>query len=334
MKVAIIGLGGISAVHSKVLMEQGHQIVAVCDVDESRFSAFPQSKHFTDYRQMLEEVAVDGVHICTPHYLHAEMVVECLRRNVNTLCEKPLCISMEEAQRILDAERRSSAILGVVHQNRYNAVSRVAKEFFKENPPITGFATVAWCRGVEYYRSAEWRGRYATEGGGVLINQALHTLDLMQWFLGMPQKVSAVTASLKLQGVIEVEDTVCASFTGEKDFQMFATNCASVDFPVAITVQTEKDVVRLYSNQISINGKLLECGAGQAIESSGTEGEAENKIYGKKCYGEGHSGLIADFYDCIEKGEKFSIDGAEGLAVIRLIETVYQSGGKCIEILK
>ncbi len=334
MKVAIIGLGGISAVHSKILLEQGHEIVAVCDIDPLRFTAFPNSKQYTDYLQMLDEVELDGVHICTPHYLHAEMIIACLRRNINVLCEKPLCINEEEGKRILAAERASSAILGVAHQNRYNATSLFVKKYLEKNPPRAAFATVVWLRGEEYYASAAWRGKYATEGGGVLINQALHTLDLVQWFVGMPQKVCAVAPSLKLKGIIEVEDTVCASFTGQTPFQFFASNCAATDFPIEITIQTEKDLIRTYADKVSVNEEWVALDEEIKQKGDWLERGTEQKNYGKKCYGGGHVSLIADFYDCIEKNERFSIDGAEGLKVIKLIQATYKSNGVELEIGK
>ncbi len=331
MKSAIIGLGAISAVHKKVLLEQGQEIVAVCDNDESRFASFPNSLHYSDYVKMLDEVKPDVAHICTPHYLHADMICECLSRNINVICEKPLCINLNDGERIVQAEKNSKAILGVAHQNRYNPSSAFVKEYLKDNPPKTAMAFVAWNRDKEYYDSGDWRGKQKTEGGGVLINQALHTLDLLQWLIGMPNAVSAVTASLKLKNVIEVEDTVVATFSGERDFQFFATNCASTDFPIEITIETEKDIIRLYSNSVSINGKQVDLSCRLADNNAVANGGC-GKVYGKQCYGGGHSVLIADFYDSVKSGKKFEMNGEEAFKVVRLIEAVYQSKGEKINI--
>ena len=101
MKIAVIGLGVIGAVHMQVLSEMEKDVVAVCDVNESKFSAYPNAKAYTDYKKMIDEIVPDVVHICTPHYLHAEMVVYALDKGVNVLCEKPLCISRDEIEQIL-----------------------------------------------------------------------------------------------------------------------------------------------------------------------------------------------------------------------------------------
>ncbi len=325
MKSAIIGLGGISNVHSKVLLEQGHQIVAVCDNDKSRLEKFPLSKQYTDYLQMIEQTEIDVVHICTPHYLHAQMIIDCLSRGINVLCEKPLCISLEDGEKIVSVAKASKAKFGVVHQNRYNPASVFVKDYLKKNPPLTGIAFVAWNRDKSYYDADAWRGKQKTEGGGVLINQALHTLDLLQWYLGMPSEVSAISTSLKLKEVIEVEDTVCATFSKGSEFQFFATNCAITDFPIEITIKTENDIIRLYPDSVNLNGNPVDLTQVEAKCNS-------RRAYGKKCYGSGHSALFADFYDCVKTGRKFSIDAEEGLKVIKLIRAVYDSKGEKIEI--
>ena len=124
MKGAIIGLGVIAEVHIEVLKNLKIDVCCVCDIDRDKAEKFVaqhkiSSKIYTDYKEMLDLEKVDVVHICTPHYLHADMVIELLGRNINVLCEKPLCIKKSDIPRILEAERSSSATLGVCHQNRY-----------------------------------------------------------------------------------------------------------------------------------------------------------------------------------------------------------------------
>ncbi len=184
IKTAIAGLGVIGSVHARILEENGCSPVAVCDLCAEKCEPYSYAEKYTDYARMLDECKPNIVHICTPHYLHADMIIEALNRNINVLCEKPLCISRDEITRILAAEKKSKAILGVCHQNRYNAENRFVKDYIKDKKIVCATANVVWRRDEAYYRSAEWRGRRDTEGGGVLINQALHTLDLMQWFAG------------------------------------------------------------------------------------------------------------------------------------------------------
>ncbi len=331
MNSAIIGLGGISAVHLKVLKEQRHKIIGACDIDAEKLQNFPAENKFTDYIEMLDTVKPDVVHICTPHYLHARMVIECLNRGINVLCEKPLCINLEEGYQILQAEKNSGAQLGVVHQNRYNLSSLYVKQLLSEESPQTAFATVAWKRDEKYYSSAEWRGKKSTEGGGVIINQALHTLDLLQWLLGMPQQVCASVSTLKLKGVVEVEDTVSAMFYGKRNFQFFATNCADFDYPIQINLKTKNDLINVYTNGVCVNGEKV-----NLINEFPHKilNRVAGGVYGKQCYGEGHYALIEDFYDCVRTGRKFAVDGEEGFKVIRLIQAVYDCQGEKIDIAK
>ena len=158
-----------------------------------------------------------------------------------------------------------------------------------------------------------------TEGGGVLINQALHTLDLLQWFCGFPSEVYANCENYLHKRAIEVEDTVTAVFKGEANFDFFATSCAASDLPVTLELKTENGAVVLLPDCAVANGKTL------AIDESRT-------YFGKCDYGHGHNSLIADFYSCVSRGEEFWINGEEGAKVVKLILAVYESNGKEVKI--
>ena len=150
MKTAVIGVGVIGNVHLEVLLDMGITSVAICDVDESKTSKYPQLKSYTDYKKMLDTEKPDIVHICTPHYLHAEMAIYALERNINVLCEKPLCMNKEEIDAILKAEEKSSAQLAVCFQNRYTPRNIYVKEYLKNKTVTKGFATVFWQRDANY----------------------------------------------------------------------------------------------------------------------------------------------------------------------------------------
>ncbi len=321
MKTAIVGLGVIGKVHAEILAELGAEITAVCDVDESKISNYPYAK-YTEYEKMLKEIKPDVVHICTPHYLHADMIVSALSLGINVLCEKPLCISEEEMTRILEAEEKSSAILGVCLQNRYLPETVYLKKEFEDKKELCGMATLCWNRGKEYYASGDWRGRWKTEGGGVLINQALHTLDLMQWILGYPKSVTANVCNLTLKGDIEVEDTASIIFKTEKGgYNVFATNGSKHEFLVNLNLYGDDRnySVNLSSGKVYIDGETLDFGEGK-------------RFYGKCCYGSGHKGLFEDFYDCVKNKKKFSIDGKEASNVMKIIFAIYQSNNNEINL--
>lgn len=319
MKTAIIGLGVIGTVHMQVLSEMKRSVAAVCDVNTEKFSSYPSIKAYTDYKQMIDEEKPDVVHICTPHYLHAEMVIYALERGINVLCEKPLCISREEIEKILEAERNSTAQLGVVLQNRYNPANEFVKQYLGEEKAVNGYATMVWKRDAKYYAQADWRGKKKTEGGGVLINQALHTLDLLEWFCGEPDYATATISNLTLKEAIEVEDTASVLYTGNANFSFFATNGSKADYDPEITLYTKDGSIRIVSNYVLVNGELKNF-------------ESMTRVYGKGCYGTGHGLLFQHFYDCLETGTKFPIDGKEGSKVIKLILSAYESGGEKVEI--
>ena len=320
MKVAVIGVGVIGNVHLEILLDQGITPVSICDVDESKTAKFPMLKAYTDYKEMLDTEKPDIVHICTPHYLHAEMAVYALERNINVLCEKPLCMSREEIDAVLAAEEKSSAQLAVCFQNRYIPRNRFVKEYLADKKVVKAQASLFWERGESYYNSAEWRGTKKYEGGGVLINQAIHTVDLLNLFCGGFEEITANCSNLSLQGVIEVEDTAALCLYNDSAVCTFvATNASKVSLPIQMSLITEE-------------GTLLEL-VGDDLIIDGEKKDFKNEVfYGKACYGMGHAPLIADFYDCVATGRKFPIDGKEGAKALRIVLSAYESDGKRIKI--
>lgn len=324
MKGAIIGLGVIAEVHIGVLKNLNIDVSCVCDIDREKAEAFVDQhkiscKIYTDYRQMLDKEEIDVVHICTPHYLHAEMCIYALNRNINVLCEKPLCIKYEEIEDILRAVDSSEAQLGVCLQNRYVNINKYVKDLISNDKVIDGFGAMLWSRGKDYYDSAEWRGKWATEGGGVVINQALHTLDLLQWFCGMPHSVNANTSNVNHE-YIEVEDTARARFVYDDGvFEFYASTSHIDNFDIQIMLITPDKRIVITDKNLIVNGKAIE------FETIKTQNV-------KECYGSGHMNLIADYYDCIKNGKHFEIDAYEALKVIKLTLGIYNSKGKTINI--
>ncbi len=318
MKCAIIGLGNIGRVHAKVLSLIGAEIVSLCDTEIERAERIrnefaPSARVYCDYRLMLEREEVDVVHVCTPHDLHAEMVVYLLKRGVNTLCEKPLCINERELDEVLLAESESTAMLGVCHQNRYNPSTVFVKKYLENKKVLGAHGSVVWHRDEKYYRESPWRASKRRAGGGALINQALHTLDLCQMLAGEPNKVVARAENLAHQGIIEVEDTLTAVFSSGADITFFTTTASAVDVPVEVTLKLDGgDAVTLMPHAVLVNGKTV-------FE------EEKRDFHGKSCYGLSHEALVRDFYDCIEHKRDFPITAREASKVLRLIFAAYKS---------
>ncbi len=318
MKTAIIGLGVIAALHVDAIRDAGGEICAVCDIDLAKAEKFVQTHNlkstvYEDYKTLIDKEKPDVVHICTPHYLHADMSVYALEKDVNVLCEKPICIKRSDFERILTAEKNSKAQIGICFQNRYKNTNKYICELLKDQEKISAVASVAWNRGEDYYASGAWRGKKATEGGAALINQAIHTLDLMLAFCGTPKKVWAMQDNFHLQGIIDVEDVITIRALTEKGgFVMTATTASVADMAVLIQIKTPEYNVVMNGNDIYVNGAKL------AIEQD--DGYAI-----KPCYGLGHYPLVQDFYDCITFKRKFKLDASEGLKVMDAVLSIYES---------
>ena len=326
MRVGIIGLGAISPLHIRAILKYGQKITAICDVDSEKRQKVNaefglNAEEYGDYNALLASGKVDVVHVCTPHYLHAEIICAALGANIHVLCEKPLAINYEQLNDIEKAVKNSSATLGVCFQNRYNASVLYLKDFFKGKEITAATANLVWQRDEKYYASGAWRGKKQYEGGGVMINQAIHSLDLLQWFCGMPETVIAHCSNNSLQGVIDVEDTAYGLFSLKNggNFVINATNAAKNCFTIISMFHAGDDTVELSGDNLIVNGKFV-------TKSDGTP------IFGKEEWGVGHNNLIREFYNCLEKGEKFPIDFYEGSKTVKLILKMYESNGKKINI--
>ena len=324
MKIAIIGLGVIGRVHAEALMTLGTPASVLCDLEVEKAESVqktyaPDAKIYTDWEQMLEAEQPDAVHVCTPHDLHASMTVAALQRDIHVLCEKPLCIRKEDIPVILQAEKESRASLGVCHQNRYNTINVFLKKYLSDKEVAGAHGSVVWKRTAEYYASAEWRGTQTREGGGVLINQALHTFDLLMWLFGEPNSIVAMQENFTLKEQIEVEDTIAIRCFGDVNYSFFATVGSSASFPVELNIRlSNQDHLLALPQTVLLNGTVI--------------AEKEIRPLGKECYGDGHIRLFEDFYRCVATGEKFPIDGAQAAKVIRMILGAYESKGEKIDL--
>ena len=327
MKIAVIGAGTIGKLHLKTLDIQGRRAAAVCDIQRERAEALskeyaPGAKIYTDWEEMLRTEKPDAVHICTPHYLHARQVITALGMGINVLCEKPLCAHPHELAAVLEAEKASSAKLGVCHQNRYNESTRFALEILKNSKPISAHGSVCWFRDEKYYRDGEWRGKLNEAGGGVLINQALHTLDLIRYLCSDPKWVRAKADILSPKEGVEVEDTVNAVFGGgDCGFTFFATLNNPCNMPIEITVKLENgDILAVLPDKVTLNGEKI------FIKAN------EDTAGGKAYYGGSHGLLFDDYYSCIAEGRQFPINGEEAAKVMKLIFGVYASEGNTVNL--
>lgn len=323
-KTAVIGCGDVSVVHLQAIESiAGIDLVGVCDTDQARAAATAERygvPPFADHRQLLEATSPEVVHVCTPHDQHVPVAIDCLNAGVGVLVEKPVAHTVAEADRLIAVAREHPDLkAGICLQNRYNAPIRAARALLDSGDlgAVTGgSATVLWHRDPEYYRARPWRGQARNSGGGVLINQAIHTLDLMEWLLGDVVHVRGHTGRYALDGVVDVEDTADAllDHAGGARSVIFATVANVTDSPVTIEIVTEGAVLQIRGD-LTVN---------YADGRTETVAERRASTGGRAYWGVSHELLIADFYRRLADPEPFWIGPQEGARSLRLVDQIYQ----------
>lgn len=328
-KAVIVGCGGIAQVHAQALAAlDGVELCAFADRRKERAEEFAvrygagRAQSYGDLEEMLAVERPDVVHICTPHYLHVPMAVKVLESGGAAFMEKPPAISIQQFEELKNTAGSGNR-LGICFQNRYNASVKKVDELLHAGSlgeVKGGRAFVTWCREAEYYQSSDWRGRRDTEGGGALINQAIHTLDLLLRWLGEPERVEAFMGNRHLQGVTEVEDTVEAylKFPQGRRACFYATTAYMADAPVLIELACEKGSIRLEDERVTV--RYLQ---GDEVVFCLKAGQAAGKAY----WGSGHAACIKDFYQSLEQGTPYAND-------LQSVENTMQVMARIYEVAK
>jgi predicted dehydrogenase len=322
MKAAVVGCGDVSEVHFAALADLPHvELVAVCDRDEARRTAAATAQNvpgFGSVNELLDADLADVIHVCTPHNEHVNIATLALQRGVHVLLEKPLADSVLMGSMLVDAAATSSAMLGVCFQNRYNPTSVAFREALTSGTygkPLGARAQMMWARTADYYRARPWRGTKAGSGGGVLMNQAIHTIDLVQWLLGDVTSIRGTTAALMFGDVIEVEDTAVGVLEHESGVRtnFYATLTHFEHAPVFIEVTCEQAVLVL-------NGDLtvrFPDGRRELLASKDVVSTA------RTYWGASHERLITDFYAGIAAGKPFWINAEEAAKSLKIAQAFY-----------
>ncbi len=332
VRVGVIGCGNIGRVHAMILNEiKQARLCALADIRLHQAEEY--SARFTkgsaavyeNMEDMLENGDLDAVHICTPHYCHVPMAVEALRRGLNVFMEKPSAISRDQFLELLNVSKESRGRLGICFQNRYNETTRKVNELLKEGKPgriLGARAFVTWHRDAPYYTESGWRGKLATEGGGALMNQSIHALDLLLYWLGKPVRTEASMSNHHLKGIVEVEDTLEAYLAfseGQEPVSasFYATTAYAADVPVLLELACENGFVRLEGNSVWY----------QPADSKGSVWWQAPKaaVPGKAYWGSGHEACIRDFYDCMETGKAYPNDLASVENTFNTMMDIYES---------
>lgn len=328
IRVGIAGCGGISNAHIPVLQQlPGVEIRAVCDINPQRAQAAAErtgARIERDFGALVSRDDIDVVHVLTPHYLHAPLAIAALKAGKNVLTEKPMATTLEDARAMVRASRESTGRLAVIFQNRYNPASIALKKLVASGEGgkfIGARASVCWHREAPYYNMSGWRGFMATEGGGALINQSIHTLDLMTYIAGRRiTKVRGHVSTDVLDSSVEVETSCHALGIYEDGARcvIFVTNDYAVDAPVTIEMACENKRWQI------IGDRLYDVTDGIKLILDGAPPTVGDKAY----WGAGHAAQLADFYDCLRTGKPFMLEDAEAYPALNLVKAIQESSAR------
>ena len=337
IRCGVIGIGNMGTAHATTIHEgkiRGMVLSAVCDLKKDRLDfcqeAFPEAARFEDYHKMLETAELDAVIVAVPHPLHAQICADCLSSGKHTLSEKPADISVSRARIAVEAARKSGRVFAIMFNQRTNALFQKAREIVQGGQlgqlKRSVWIITNWYRTQHYYDSGAWRATWAGEGGGVLLNQAPHNLDLWQWICGMPQSVTAFCDVARYHH-IEVEDDAT-----------ILTRYASGATGVFITSTGEYPG----TNRLEISGELgkivLEGGKLRWWKLKVPEEEVRfhsEANFAKIDYDyeelqpevipEAHAAILQNFANAISNGEPLLSPGEDGLNELSISNAAYLS---------
>ena len=342
MKFALIGCGRIAVNHIKAVVNNNLDMVAVCDVDLTHVDILFEKtgynkpvERFECYKKMLEEhPEIKLVAIATESGIHAEIALYCIDKGVNVIIEKPMAMSMADAEEIIRRSNEKKVKVSVCHQNRFNIAvqqMRQALEAGRFGKISHGSINVRWNRNRDYYDQAPWRGKWASDGG-CLFNQCIHGIDLLRWMMG--DEVEEIYGVTKQQyhHYLECEDIGMAVVK----FKNGAVG--TIEGTVNVYPKNLEETLYLFgeTGTVKIGGKSTNNidvwdFADESAEDQKNKGLQEQT---SNVYGNGHTSLYADVIDAIENDRKPYIDAVAGRNAVEMILAIYQSAatGKPVKL--
>ncbi len=331
LRVGIIGCGRISVMHlvSADKLEES-ELVCCCDIIAERAEQTANRygiKPYTDYKEMLDKEQLDAVHICLPHYLHSLVASYAFTKGVNVLTEKPMDVDYKSAENAVKLAEEKGVLFGVIFQCRYNNSAKLVKNALqsgKLGKIISARSTLTWARPDEYYNESDWKGTWDKEGGGVIIDQAIHSIDLVNWMID--SEIESVSVSMANRGhqLVKVEDSAEGLITYKNGvkYGFYCMNNYGCDEPIEIKLLCENGKVTFNYDDAFI------------VYNDGTTEEAhqdENLCEydgGKDYWGFQHIRQIEQFYKACLGKEELEISGKEALKTHKLIMALYDQGKK------
>ncbi|MBQ8551244.1 MAG: Gfo/Idh/MocA family oxidoreductase [Clostridia bacterium] len=336
---AVVGLG-VGMAHVQAAAESKKcELVAVCDLIQAKLDkvkdAYPGTKTYLDFDEVLKDTEIDIVSICLPSAMHADFAVKAMEAGKNVLVEKPIDITVEAAERIEEARVRTGMKAGVIHQNRNNAVMKPIKEAVdagRLGKMVLASFAVKWYRDAHYYIG--WHGTWEMDGGGSLMNQAVHTVDLMQWLMG---DVASIHSTMGIYDHdIETEDMTASviTFKSGAAATFVSTTCAYPGISTDIqlygtggTIEADADILKRWKlrdadDEDEEEEEMLEKygGGNRAVE------KADPTVI------TGHKSMVENMIEAVIEDKDPQILPTEAIKSVRIVNAIYESArtGKTI----
>lgn len=332
LNIAIVGCGRISVCYEDAFQRLSDyvNVVYAVDIDAEKAKKFANKfdcKYTTSFDEILDQ-NIDVVHLCLPHYLHPITAIKAMKSGIHVLTEKPIAISLQDADEMIAVQKETGVKLGVIFQTRYTKSVEMLKQFASEErfgKIISARSSLTWNRPYEYYSGNDWKGTWDKEGGGVLIDQAIHSIDRVRYILG--SEVLWIDGSVHNRchhsctsdgREILVEDAADAAIQFENGciYNLYACNYYSADAPITIEFQCEHGRMGLIQDM----GYYEADGCYTEIRNT-----YETTSVGPDYWGSSHHLQLRDFYESVLNNTPIAIDGLEGRKTLELIKGIYLS---------
>ncbi len=329
-RVGLIGCGNIFPMHAQSLVNTpGVKIVSVCDIKRSRAVKAAKKyrcSSYIDYRKMLEAEDLDVVHILTPHYLHPPMAIEALNNKINVLTEKPISIDPRDGERMVKTAKKNRVKLGVISQNRYNPGSQLVKKNLVNGNLGKVKAVkliVSYHKPEDYYKKSDWKGKLKKEGGGVLIDQTIHFIDVLSWLIDDKVEYIEANVARRMHKSIEVEDMAEGLIKFKKGacICFYLINFYSFDADPEIEMDCQKGRVKMIKDSARV-------GLYDGREFEAHPRPSEYIDYGKNrrdYWGFCHWIQIKEFYKALKEGRDPEVNGEEAVKTQRIVWNIYKA---------
>lgn len=325
LRVAIVGCGRISVCYEEAFRRLSDYAELICAIDKDEKKAKDFAEKFgclwsTDFDDLLD-MNIDVVHLCLPHSLHPVMAAKAMKSGINVLTEKPIATTLQDADMMIRVQKETGMKLGVIFQTRYTKSVEKLKQMISENAfgkILTARSYLTWNRPEDYYSSSDWKGTWDKEGGGVLIDQAIHSIDRVRYLLGSDVEWIDGSVHNYYHNFIRVEDSANAAvmFKNGCLYNLYACNLYAADSPIIIELMGEKGRCGLIQDMgfYELDGCYTEI-----------RNTYETTNVGPDYWGSSHHLQIKDFYMSILNDQPVAIDALEGRKTLEIIKGIYLS---------